>query len=118
MAICNGIIGNGDGCTAFKRMILTEFLFREVQEYLDYPNININNILNVSRKFHDLKKAYYYWEVNRHYSLMYHNDVIYKARLDLLLCDTRTQLSLDLTDLVTSDVSALGIVHTLCFFVQ
>jgi hypothetical protein len=113
MAPCN----NGDGSTSFERMILTEFLFLEVQEYLDYPNININNILNVSRKFHDIKKLYCYWKLNKQYSIEYYSNDIYRAKMVLLLSNTRTQLSLDLSDphhhSLISDVSVLGSVHAL-----
>jgi hypothetical protein len=64
----------------FEKMMLTEFT-------------DMNYLLNVSRSLRDLKHSKFYWKVNRDYSLKYYMDVNYKARLDVLLIDLRTQLS-------------------------
>lgn len=131
----------------FHKVILTDVLFQQICGFLInadpknlvsiylglgpilYKNnhININNLLNVSGKFGILKKEKFYWKLNKKYSKSYYYDDIYKSKLDSLLTDTGTQLSLNLSRQIStlgsllnsswhpkiSDVSSLGNVHTL-----
>jgi hypothetical protein len=95
-------------------MILTEFVLLEVQEFLGRSKSDVNNLVNVSRKFQEIKRSNYYWKLNKDQSSEYHNDVTFKSRLDSLLSNASMQSSLNLNDFNTiSDVSALGNVHTL-----
>jgi hypothetical protein len=85
--------------TVFDRMMLTEFLFDIVAEYLISCSIDLNNLLNVSRNLRQLKHSKFYWKLNKVYSLQYYMDIDYKASLDLLIGKPLSQLSLALTRL-------------------
>jgi hypothetical protein len=51
--------------TGFERMMLTESMFRQVKEYLDLTYYRrerftgMNNVLNASNKFREIKKSNY-----------------------------------------------------------
>ncbi len=114
MASSSSIIGISNVKTILVRMILTEFIFRQVQEYLDHNKTDINNISNVSREFQEIKRSNFYWKLNKGRSLAYCNDGTFKSRLDSLLSNTGLQLSLNLNSCgMNSDISALGNVNTL-----
>jgi hypothetical protein len=99
---------------SFIKVILIDCIFQEVQDFLDHSKTDINNILNVSRKFKLMKKSSFYWKMNKKYSLEYNSNVLYRLRVDSLLTNKNTQLSLNLFNCNTiSDVSTLGNVHTL-----
>jgi Leucine-rich repeat (LRR) protein len=111
--------------SGLKKMMLTEFIFQQVQEFLTYPYIlvygkypdnvsDINKLLNVSRNMQSLKYSEFYWKLKRQYSLKYYMDIDFKTRGHLLLNDTKSQLSLDLSYFkVITGVTALGNVHAL-----
>jgi hypothetical protein len=99
--------------TLFYQIILDGLLFREIKEFLNNTNISANNLLNVSRKFKELKKDHFYWKLNKKYSLIYYNSSPYRERIRLLI-KTKRQLSLNLyhnSEVV--DVSVLADIHTL-----
>jgi hypothetical protein len=107
-------IGQSDIMTSFEGVILIDAIFQQAQEFLNHKNNSRYNLLNVFRKFQDLKKSCYYWKLSRRYSLEYYTDLFFESRLNLLLTDGKTQLSLKLWSQVGIwDVSALGNVHAL-----
>jgi hypothetical protein len=96
----------------FDKMILSEFLFQHLQEL--FTCTDLNNSFNVSRKLQILKRSKFCWKMNREYSLKYHKDTNYRARLDLLLTNGRTQLSLNLSQFSEVDIAnVLENVHSL-----
>jgi hypothetical protein len=75
--------------------VLVGLLLEQLQGYVDYNSIN--NLLNVSKEYRLVKKANYYWKLNKEYSLKYYNEDLFRWKLKyLLLTDTSRQLSLDL----------------------
>jgi hypothetical protein len=102
----------------FFQVILTDSLFQHICGFLNNkdPNnlisiyvglgfslhkndnyINVNNLLNVSRKFRIIKKENFYLKLNKKYSLEYYHNKAFKSVISLLLTNTRSQLSLDLS---------------------
>jgi hypothetical protein len=69
--------------TVFENIILTEFIFQQLQEFLLAEHTDINNLLNASRHFRDLKKTFFYWKLNKEYCLRYYDDDSnYRSQLD------------------------------------
>jgi hypothetical protein len=99
--------------TLFFRIILDGLLFKEIKELLNDTNIGSNNLLNVSRKFQELKKEQFYWMLNKEHSRCYYTSSPYRECITLLM-NTKRQLSLDLnTCPEVVDVSVLADMHTL-----
>jgi len=107
----------------FDKIFAIDVLFQQIQSFLNCSNTSMNNLLNTSRSFQVLKRTKFYWNLNRNYSAKYHNknyslkfygEISFKDRLDFLLTNTRTQLSLNLSSFMClSNVNTLGHVHTL-----
>jgi hypothetical protein len=109
-----GMKKNATKITVFEKMMLSDFIFQNLQEFLSYPYTELNNSLTVSRNFRDLKRSIFYWKLNKEYSLKYFMDTNYRIRLDLLIANSKTQLSLDLSRFSEiTNVSTLGNVHEL-----
>mmetsp|Transcript_25648 Transcript_25648/g.24504 ORF Transcript_25648/g.24504 Transcript_25648/m.24504 type:complete len:415 (+) Transcript_25648:117-1361(+) len=129
-------ISNGNGekkNTLFDRIVLNDLIFQELEGYLIYPSTDVNNLLNACRSFEIIKKAKYYWKLNKKYSAEYYHSTTFKHGIEALLNDARKQLSLRLTkrtpdaysdlnkitDEVSNinskiiDVSTLGNIHAL-----
>jgi hypothetical protein len=95
------------------------FLFRRLQEYINYTNIN--NLLNVSIEFKEQKKLHFYWKLNQKNSKKYCSNNSkeqedFRAKLGPLLVNKKVQLSLNLSSFDANryiDVSTLGNVNTL-----
>lgn len=85
MANSNVVIRDSNGTTTFGRILLTEVNFLEIQEYLKFIFIDINNILNMSAKYLSMKKEKFHWKLNRKYSYEYYSNVLSKSRLDHLI---------------------------------
>jgi hypothetical protein len=81
--------------TLFYRIILDGLLFREIKELLNNIGFGTNNLINVSRRFGELKKANLYFKLNSQYSINYYKSSPYRERITLLI-DTKDQLSLNL----------------------
>lgn len=120
--------------TLFNRVISTNGIFQELRGFLDEntnnvkpeikhfyaKNSDMNNLMNVSRVFREIKKAEFYWQLSRKHSVEYFRNVFYKSILDSLFTNTQRQVSIDLSHFSLirdegdlSNVSALGNVHTL-----
>lgn len=126
MGDSNDRLSNGnssDIISSFEKMMLIDCIYQQVEEYLDdtsselykkKKNTDANSILNVSKKFNDMKSSNYYLKLNREYSLEYHSNADYKSTLDSLFINPNTQLSINLDHCNTiSDFSPFGNVHTL-----
>lgn len=75
------------------------YLYKSIEEFLGFPYgryTDRNRLLNVSRKFQHLKKEKFHWNLNEKYSARYYRNITYKRKLDSLLSNTKTQLSLAL----------------------
>lgn len=55
-------------------MILNDLIFQHLQEFLGYPNIDVNNLLNVCRKFKNIKKELFYQKLNKKFSAEYYHN--------------------------------------------
>jgi hypothetical protein len=73
------------------RIILTDSLFEELKCFLSYDGIN--NLLNASRKYQSVKKVWYYWKMNKKYSMICYLYDAFRLKVDLLLIDGKKQLS-------------------------
>jgi hypothetical protein len=114
MASSDNIVGSDDVNTGFIKVILIDIIFQQVQEFLVQNKTDVNNMLNVSKKFLVMKKSEFYWKLNKEFSLEYYYNFSYRSRLDSLLSKANTQLSLNLVRRIDiSDVSTLSNVHTL-----
>ena len=83
-------------------------LFSIINEYID-----LRSLCDICRLFATLKK-YINYKLNRQYSLMYYDDILFRNKVLSKIFNSLKQLHLDLNgcDNIT-DVSALGNVHTL-----
>jgi hypothetical protein len=111
----SGARNNSDLTTLFYQIILNDDIFQQLKELLNNTCNGTNNLLNVSRDFEESKKAYFYWELNRQYSLLYYSSSPFRERIALLI-NTKRQLSLNLSDYsqvvgvtVLIDVNALDL---------
>jgi hypothetical protein len=105
---------NDKSVSLFYQVMLNDLIFQQLQELLNHTsstsstNIGMNNLLNVSIKFLCMKKANYYWKLNRWFSLTYRNSLMFRERM-LLLTNSEKQLLLDCTEYYDiSDISALS----------
>jgi hypothetical protein len=106
-------IGNMNKKTLFYQIILNGLLFQEIKKLLNNTCIGSNNLLNVSRKFQEIKKEHFYWKLNKQYSRCYYTSSPYRGYITLLM-NTKRQVSLNLdgySEVV--DVSVLANIHTL-----
>lgn len=69
---------------------------------LNYDKGDVNNLLNVSRRFEILKKLKYYWKLNKKYFAEYYRDDFFRSRVDSLLINSSIQLSLNLSKPVSA----------------
>jgi hypothetical protein len=105
----------------FVRVIFEDCIFQQIQDFLGYTDMfkfvsytDTNNLLNVSIRFQTIKKAKYYWKLNKEYSLKYHDDEDFKIRLNSLLTRSERQLSLNLENCDgVHDISVLSNIHSL-----
>jgi hypothetical protein len=58
-------------------------------------------------------KKYIYYKLNREYSLMYYDDILFRNRVLNKIFNPNKQLHLDVSDSRITDVSVLGNVHSL-----
>jgi hypothetical protein len=106
-------INNMTHTTLFYEIILDGLLFREIKELLNNTYGGSNNLLSVSRKFQQLKKANLCFKLNRQYSITYYSSSSYRERITLLI-DKKDQLSLNLESCSeVVDVTVLADVHNL-----
>jgi|Transcript_14486 hypothetical protein len=105
---------NDSSVSLFYQVMLNDLIFQQLQELLNHTsstnsmNIGMNNLLNVSIKFLCMKKANYYWKLNRWYSLMYRNSGMFRERMSLLT-NSEKYLLLDCTEYYDiSDINALS----------
>jgi N-glycosylase/DNA lyase len=78
-----------------EKTVFTEFIFQQLKEFLNHKTTDTNNLLNASNKLRILKKSDFYWKLNAEYSLDYYgNKGNFQSRIDSLLTNARTQLSL------------------------
>jgi hypothetical protein len=54
-----------DNTDLFSRVILNNLIFQKLQELLSYKDGDLNNLLNVSRRFEMLKNVKYRWKLNK-----------------------------------------------------
>jgi hypothetical protein len=105
----------------FVRVIFEDCVFQQIRDFLGYTDMfkfvsytDTNNLLNVSVRFQTIKKAKYYWKLNKEYSLKYHDDEDFKIRLNSLLTRSERQLSLNLENCDgVHDISVLSNIHSL-----
>jgi hypothetical protein len=63
-----------------------------------------------------MKKANFYWKLNKEYSLKYFRTIRFKTKMDSMLTDTKMQLSLKFHRFCKlTDISSLCRVHSLNF---
>jgi hypothetical protein len=92
----------------FYQIILDGLLFREIKEFLNITIISVNELLNASSNFKELKRNILIG--NSH---LYHISSPYRKRITLLV-NTKSQLSLKLNGFFeVVDVSVLADIHTL-----
>ena len=82
-------------------------LFRVIDEYTDLRSLCDTCTLLLQFK------QYITYKLNRDYSLMYYNDILFRQRVLNKIFNPYKQLHLDLSDCNITDVSGLGNVHTL-----
>ena len=82
-------------------------LFRVIDEYTD-----LRSLCDTCTLLLQFKK-YITYKLNRDYSLMYYNDILFRQRVLNKIFNPYKQLHLDLSDCNITDVSALNNVHTL-----
>ena len=71
--------------------IFQEFIIQELHEFVsDY---DFNKFLNVSKKFKEYKKRYFYWELNAIYSLMYYSDNDFYTLMNTNISNENKQIS-------------------------
>ena len=90
---------------------LPQDLYSCIQEYT-----NINPLLNTTKKLSDVKYELHYWKLNKEYSLKYYDCGEFRNRINSIMYRTLKQLSLNLNALNAIDVSALGNIHSLCYY--
>ena len=83
--------------------IFQEFIIQELHEFVsDY---DFNKFLNVSTKFKEYKKRYFYWELNTIYSLMYYSDNDFYTLMNTNISNENKQISIILCNtIITEDI--------------
>jgi hypothetical protein len=66
----------------FNKAILNDKVFQQLQGLLNYPNIDVNNLLNVSKCFEVMKKSWFYWKLNKAYSAEYFHSPAFRSTLE------------------------------------
>jgi hypothetical protein len=93
----NIMINNDNPIPLFYQVLTNDLTFQQVHELLNDTNIGVNYLFNVSRiYFQCMKKASFYWKLNRDYSLVYYKSAEYRERISMLI-DTKSQVALDLS---------------------
>jgi hypothetical protein len=117
---------NDSSVSLFYNVVLNDLIFQQLQELLNtnismkHTLFGMNNLLNVSKKFENMKRANYCLKLNRWYSLKYRNSLQFRQYMSLLI-NSEKQLQLDCTEYYDiSDIPALGeepdIDISRCFF--
>jgi hypothetical protein len=90
-------------------------LYQQVQDF--DLEIGMNNLLKASRNFQDIKKAKFHWNFNKSYSAKFLSKNIRSvSKFNLLLSDTRMQLSLKLPAFKkATDIGSLSNVYAVDF---
>lgn len=102
----------------FEVLISKDLIFQLLQGYLNTTFDGTNNLLNASRRFQLMKKAKFYWKLNKEYSLKFFrtNGHRFKSKLNSLHTDSKSQLSLKFPRFMkTTDVSQLQDMHAIDF---
>jgi hypothetical protein len=119
MKMVDNSSSSGKITTLFYKVMLNELIFEQVQGYLDIisgtDRKDINNLLNLSRKFEVLKKAKFYWKLTKESSAQCYFDDNYRSKVNLQLTHTKLRLQLDLSCHYgnITDASSLNNIHTL-----
>ena len=96
-------------------MYFVEFIIQELQGLLD--KCDINNVLNSMMKYNEYKKKYFYWRLNKQFSLRYYEDLQFYNVLNTIILNTNKQLSLNYhycyKDITDDGLSRIGNCHTL-----
>jgi hypothetical protein len=77
-----------------EKVLSIDLIFQQLKELLNDTLVGTNNLLNVTRRFHYLKKENLYLKLNKQFSLIYHNSSDYRENITLLI-NTKKQLSLN-----------------------
>jgi hypothetical protein len=98
----------------FSKTILNDLVFEKIRGFLDNKNRDVNNLLKGSRNFKMMKMAKFHWKLNYEYSWKYYIDNSFKSNLNSLLTNTRTHLSLNLSQRMgLTNVNTLNNIHAL-----
>ena len=73
-----------------------ESLIEELKGFLGHQDVN--NFLQATHLFDELKKTLFYWQLNQRCSLMYHEDAMFRELVNAHMEDPHLQLSLDFTN--------------------
>ena len=90
------------------KIFLDSYIFRDINEYTD-----LRNLCDTCSSLSKLKK-YINYKLNKQYSLMYYNDILFKTKILNKIYNPCKQLYLNLNfNYKITDVSILSNVHIL-----
>ena len=90
-----------------------EFQFPEFMIQELFSLININNLLNSTKKLNEYNKRFFYWRLGQTHSFKYYNDTEFYNYINSKMMNPNKQLCISIIQKSITSVKHLGNVHTL-----